>query len=583
MSLAIAGGLCLSNSFCHAEFPKGGIDSDSTKDILQPTGHAIKKPIPNPAALPLALPDAPQRMQPVPPVFDTMRLTTSHSLDEKPEPLPVDRSQFLVNATAVITMLNAVRPGRPNSAKPAAELAHYLDEPWRYESYHWRGLIAQSLLFGAVESSFRIASDDQIRHLLARKPFWHDYSASIRHFNMNRWDDGDNFMVNYVGHPMQGAVSAFIEIQNDPTGRQQEISAKSDYWVSRFKGFLWATVFSVHSEISPLGEAGIGNEGGWTYPIAKCHRPCAIWNPETMHSTNNTGWVDFIITPTLGSVWMLAEDTIDRYVSDRLQGDNRAALFPNIVRGALNPSRTMANAMRFKAPWYRDFQHGLSPDRSRRGIHMLASDEETAASQNLRRFSFALHYRSTPFGPHRNPCILCGPRGGAGFEVDYAITRWISASVSLDKQGGLSMPTHLAISEIPASSTTGSSLIAGFGVRLMRDRPNNTLSLAIRPGVIIYEARLPAHASDKPIGGSYVQPAEYSITHTAATFLLSNDYKINRKLAIRSSFGATIVRYRTPIRDSDGIGTPPYISFLSHENFTNRTTWVWQGGPVVHF
>jgi hypothetical protein len=30
--------------------------------------------------------------------------------------------------------------------------------------------------------------------------------------------------------------------------------------------------------------------------------------------------VDFVITPTLGSVWMVAEDTIDRYVSDRMQG-----------------------------------------------------------------------------------------------------------------------------------------------------------------------------------------------------------------------------------------------------------------------
>jgi hypothetical protein len=91
------------------------------------------------------------------------------------------------------------------------------DDPLVGEGYHWRGLIAQSLFFNVIENSFRAASDDQIRTLLANKPFWHDYVASIRQFNMRRWNDGDDFRVNYVGHPMQGAVSGFIEIQNDPT------------------------------------------------------------------------------------------------------------------------------------------------------------------------------------------------------------------------------------------------------------------------------------------------------------------------------------------------------------------------------
>jgi hypothetical protein len=65
--------------------------------------------------------------------------------------------------------------------------------------------------------------------------------------------------------------------------------------------------------------------------------------------------------------------------------------------------------------------------------------------------------------------------------------------------------------------------------------------------------------------------------------LLSNDYKINRMFAVRSSFGATVVRYRTTTRDPVGIGKPPYITFLSHEYFTNHVNWIWQGGPVFHF
>jgi hypothetical protein len=465
-------------------------------------------------------------------------------------------------------------PSRTNKkhSDAATELVRELEEPWRYESYHWSGLIAQSLFLNAVESSFRIANDDQIRHLVARKPFWHDYFASMRQFNMGRWNDGDNFLVNYVGHP---------------TGRQQELSATHDYWMSRFKAFLWSTAFSTYSEIGPTGEAGIGNEGGWTYPIGPCHRPCTEYNPQTWKYTNNTGWVDFVITPVVGSLWTLAEDTVDRYISDRVQGDRRSAAFPLILRGALNPARTMANAMRFKLPWYRDFQHGLASSydlaplrRQNFGIHMLPGDDELLPP--MRRFSFSAHYRTMPLGSSNSPCAICVASHGGGFEADYAITRWISASFSLDKQDGLLTPKKLAMSEASgAPDATGSTTIAGFGVRLMHDRPHNMFSLAIRPGFLVDNVQVPAHVST--IHGSYQAPLEFSVTHTAAALLLSNDYKINRRFAIRSSFGATIVRYRTPERDPDGIGKPPYITFLSKENFTNHTTWTWQGGPVFHF
>jgi hypothetical protein len=535
------------------------------------------------------LPEGPQKVPALVPPYDSARLSSSANLDDD-ENVNADVPTFSFNASTAIALNNAVRthmPSRKSHTNDAAELARELDEPWRYEPYNWRGLIAQSLFFNAVESSFRMASDDQIRRLVARKPFWHDYFASIRQFNMGRWNDGDEFLVNYVGHPMQGSVSAFIEIQNDPTGRQQKISATRDYWMSRFKGFLWAVAFSTHSEISPLGEAGIGNEGGWTYPVAHCHRPCAIWNPKTMHYTNNTGWVDFIITPTVGMLWVFAEDTLDRYISDRIQGDRRSAAFPLILRGALNPSRTMANAMRLKTPWYRDFQHGLpahydlAPQRRGGfGVHMLPGDDEMPAP--LRRFSFAAHYRAMPLGSLNTPCAICVANHGAGLEADYALTRWISASLSLDKQSGLITPKKLALSEASgAPDATGATVIAGFGVRLVHDRPHNTFSLAVRPGVVVDQVHVPAHVN--PAKGSYQGSTGFSVTHTAASVMLANDYKINRRFAVRSSFGALVVRYRTPVRDPECVGTPPYITFLSKDNFTNHTTWIWQGGPVFHF
>ncbi len=506
--------------------------------------------------------------------YDSLRLLAP-SFDEDDDADDASTSsgtELIFNGTSVgevqrVYRLSPIRKHSLNGDDLSLE-----PDPEQPEHYHWRGLLAQSFFFNTIESTFRIASDDQIRYLLATKPFWHDYFASMKQFNMRRWNDGDEFLVNYVGHPMQGSVSSYIEIQNDPFGRQQEISATSAYWMSRLKGFLWATVYSTHSEISPLGEAGIGNEGGWTYPLADCHRPCPTFKPGITKYTNNTGWVDFIITPTVGSLWVLAEDTIDRYISDRIQGENRSHILPKIIRGSLNPSRTMANFIRFKKPWYRDFQEGQPSWRSSRGIHMLPSDEERAQNQQLQRFSFAAHYRTAPLGTASHGCVLCNDGRGGGLEADYAITPWISASVSLDRQQG---------SLEKGTPADGSTLSAGFGVRLVHERTHNTFSLSVRPGFIVDQIPIPAHVD--VARGTYVASDQLNIVHPAATILLANDYKLNRTLALRSSFGATIVRYRTTPRDPPYVGQIPYLSWLSPDSYTNRATWVWQGGPVFRF
>ncbi len=132
-----------------------------------------------------------------------------------------------------------------------------------------------------------------MRDTLAHRPFWHDYIASMHQFNMRRWNDGDSFIVNYVGHSMQGAVAANIEIQNSLVDSRIEWGDPG-YARSRFKGFLWATVFSTHSEISPAGEAGVGNEGGFTYGI-ECQYHC-----------NSSNFTAGDITPTTRGGWTLS-------------------------------------------------------------------------------------------------------------------------------------------------------------------------------------------------------------------------------------------------------------------------------------
>jgi hypothetical protein len=84
----------------------------------------------------------------------------------------------------------------------------------RKAKYHWKGLLAQSLEFNLMENGFRLATDGTMRFQLAHKPFWHEYVAFIKQYNMGRWNDGESFLVNYVGHPLQGSVGAYIEVQN---------------------------------------------------------------------------------------------------------------------------------------------------------------------------------------------------------------------------------------------------------------------------------------------------------------------------------------------------------------------------------
>src|SRR5258705_12995180 len=161
-----------------------------------------------------------------------------------------------------------------------------------------------------------ITADQHGGHLLLNKPYWSNSGASLEQYNLRRWNEGDSIKVNYIGHPMEGAIAGYIEVQNDPRGREVQISRNRHYWNSRFRAFLWETVYSTYWELGPTGETPIFNQGGFTYPIGcKNHN---LTCEATANYTNNTGWVDFIITPIVGTLWLVGEDTIDRYVSDPL-------------------------------------------------------------------------------------------------------------------------------------------------------------------------------------------------------------------------------------------------------------------------
>jgi hypothetical protein len=201
---------------------------------------------------------------------------------------------------------------------------------------HWKPMLWQATRFLLVMHAFRLATEPSTRAELKGK-FWDDYFDSV--LGTGGWRDGDPMMVNYLGHPMEGSVAAFIYIQNDDNGRNLEFDVHSKaYWKSRMLASLWAGVYSLQFEMGPLSEASIGNVG-------KAPRP---------DGGSYMASVDLVVTPTIGLAWMLGEDMLDKYAVRRIENRTDSRVLRALARGFLNPSRAFANVFRGKAPWYRD-------------------------------------------------------------------------------------------------------------------------------------------------------------------------------------------------------------------------------------
>src|SRR5260221_13554232 len=90
----------------------------------------------------------------------------------------------------------------------------------------WRAITRQSLFFTGIQHAYRLGTEPGTREGM-KGPFFRGYADSVA--NLHGWGDGDPFMVNYVGHPLQGAVSGFIYVQNDTLARRLGIGRDRRY------------------------------------------------------------------------------------------------------------------------------------------------------------------------------------------------------------------------------------------------------------------------------------------------------------------------------------------------------------------
>lgn len=201
--------------------------------------------------------------------------------------------------------------------------------PEREQNFQWGPALRQSMLFLAVQHGYAFTQPKTRRAL--KGPFWKDYVHSVK--NLRGWEDGGRFFTNHIAHPMQGSLTGFIQVQNDPRGRRLRFGRSKEYWQSRMKAMAWSAVFSTQFEIGPISQASIGNVG---------------------HSNKQT-YVDLVVTPTVGTAWLITEDALDRFAISWLEKRTHNNMFVRITtRTALNPTRTFANLLRFKKPWHRD-------------------------------------------------------------------------------------------------------------------------------------------------------------------------------------------------------------------------------------
>lgn len=231
------------------------------------------------------------------------------------------------------------------------------------ETFHWRRALQESVTFLAIEQAWVVHTDFPWVVSERGIPFnhyWRDYKQSLARWWEVGWSAGENPMYNYVGHPIQGAITEYIFFQNDPKSRFLEFSKSKEYWLSRVKATIFNGVYSTQWSIGPLSEMTVEKYGSndrapWT---ANGSYPC---NPKTQTCFWGVGKVNLVMTPVGGLGWVLVEDWMDKNIVRRVERKTTNRFWIDTVRCTFNPIRAGGNILHGNRPWFR-FRDTRSPN-----------------------------------------------------------------------------------------------------------------------------------------------------------------------------------------------------------------------------
>ena len=208
--------------------------------------------------------------------------------------------------------------------------------------FHWWPALREQTQYLLIETGWNLATNTHVYDATTHGHWFQNWINSVDGFKFSRWNDANPISDDYVGHPMMGAITMYIFIQNYPRGMSIEAQNTKEYWHSRLWGLFWSTIYSTEWKLGPISEASFGNTGRTTY-----------FDKNAGKKTNGTGTVGLVVTPLGGWVWTLGEDFVDLHLIRAADAKTTNPLFL-FVMGFANPCRSFANLMRFKAPWYRD-------------------------------------------------------------------------------------------------------------------------------------------------------------------------------------------------------------------------------------
>lgn len=205
---------------------------------------------------------------------------------------------------------------------------------------HWGHLLASTAAFNAFQNAGNVYTGYWYRWETTHGKWFDRWFDSVTRWRWDRWSDDNPFMDDYVAHPMMGAITNSLWIQNDPRAMTVEFGNTPEYWHSRLRALAFSTAYSFEWKFGPFGEAGVGHNGDHFFP-------------DRGTRTNETGVVEIVTTPVGGFLWTMAEDALDKHVVRKFEEKPRgvAAL---LAISFLTPAQATANIFRFRPPWYRD-------------------------------------------------------------------------------------------------------------------------------------------------------------------------------------------------------------------------------------
>src|SRR5690349_12748022 len=113
-------------------------------------------------------------------------------------------------------------PANAQSGQPASAQSGRVD-PIKARSIQpsadVKAALVDSLKLLGMEHAARITFQEKTRRQLGGD-FWADYKRSVRW--PRQWQDGDAWLVNYIGHPIQGAAVGYIWVDHDPRSTRDQ-------------------------------------------------------------------------------------------------------------------------------------------------------------------------------------------------------------------------------------------------------------------------------------------------------------------------------------------------------------------------